>query len=84
MIVSQLDSTHPELLSGCFIPSQACCACADIYGPSESLIGDYLEERGDAQPPVQVLTKFCCFGGDMRSVSADSVREVLIARPSPV
>ena len=57
-------------------PFEACCACADIYGPSETLIGDYLEERGDAPPPVQVLTKFCCFGGDMRSVSADSVREV--------
>lgn len=75
MIDSQLDSTHLELASR-FSPFQACCACADIYGPSETLIGDYLEERGDASPPVQVLTKFCCFGGDMRSVSADSVREV--------
>jgi len=49
---------------------------ADIYGPSETLIGDFLERRDAAEPPVQVLTKFCCFGDDMRSVSADSVREV--------
>ncbi|KAK9821998.1 hypothetical protein WJX81_006467 [Elliptochloris bilobata] len=50
---------------------------ADIYGPSESLIGDYLERKGRGEPAVQVLTKFCCFGGDMRSVSAKSVRQAV-------
>jgi len=46
---------------------------ADIYGPSETLIGDFLERRDAAEPPVQVLTKFCCFGDDMRSVSGPSL-----------
>lgn len=39
---------------------------ADIYGPSESLIGRYLASRGGSEG-VQVLTKFCCFGAAMRS-----------------
>ena len=71
-----LDGTYSELSVRLPVPCQACCAVADIYGPSESLIGDYLEERGSAQPPVQVMTKFCCFGGDMQRVNADTVREV--------
>eukprot|EP00191_Tetraselmis_sp_GSL018_P004856 CAMPEP_0177606280 /NCGR_PEP_ID=MMETSP0419_2-20121207/17213_1 /TAXON_ID=582737 /ORGANISM="Tetraselmis sp., Strain GSL018" /LENGTH=402 /DNA_ID=CAMNT_0019100611 /DNA_START=23 /DNA_END=1228 /DNA_ORIENTATION=+ len=38
---------------------------ADIYGPSEALIGKYLRSKDAGSPPSQVLTKFCCFGGDM-------------------
>lgn len=47
--------------------------CADIYGPSESIIGEYLRESGERKD-VQVLTKFCCFGSDMQS--ADSTKFV--------
>jgi diketogulonate reductase-like aldo/keto reductase len=39
---------------------------ADIYGPSESLIGHYLKHHPAEKPHVQVLTKFCCFGDMMR------------------
>ncbi|CAL8466033.1 g5569 [Coccomyxa elongata] len=46
---------------------------ADIYGPSESVIGEYLRESGEKKN-VQVLTKFCCFGRDMQS--ADSANFV--------
>lgn len=37
----------------------------DIYGPSEGLIGRYLQSSPSAAN-VQVLTKFCCFGRDMQ------------------
>ncbi|PSC75888.1 aldo keto reductase isoform B [Micractinium conductrix] len=39
---------------------------ADIYGPSESLIGRYLASHQAEKANVQVLTKFCCFGDSMR------------------
>ena len=45
------------------LASQWCCA--DIYGPSEGLIGRYLQSSPSAAD-VQVLTKFCCFGRDMQ------------------
>ncbi len=52
--------------------------CADIYGPSESIIGEYLRASGEKKN-VQVLTKFCCFGKDMQSAdSAKFVRRVRI------
>ena len=38
---------------------------ADIYGPSEGLIGRFLQSSPSAAD-VQVLTKFCCFGRDMQ------------------
>eukprot|EP00884_Botryococcus_braunii_P017314 jgi/Botrbrau1/4266/Bobra.0390s0006.1 len=38
---------------------------ADHYGPSEDIIGEFLQRRGGRQG-VQVLTKFCCFDGMMR------------------
>ena len=38
---------------------------ADIYGPSEGIIGKYLQSTPGARSSVQVLTKFCCFGQSM-------------------
>ena len=38
---------------------------ADIYGPSEQLIGRYLASSPEARSS-HVLTKFCCFGDSMR------------------
>lgn len=40
---------------------------ADIYGPSEALIGRYLASHPTEKPAVQVLTKFCCFGDSMNA-----------------
>ena len=48
---------------------------ADIYGPSESLIGDYINSRGGAEG-LQLLTKACKFGSDMQNVSQDSISAV--------
>ena len=42
---------------------------ADIYGPSESLIGKYLASSPGARANCQVLTKFCCFGDSMRQAA---------------
>jgi aryl-alcohol dehydrogenase-like predicted oxidoreductase len=44
---------------------------ADIYGPSEGLIGKYLAAttKSSSAPPVTVLTKFCCFGDSMRKAA---------------
>ncbi|GAB4818560.1 hypothetical protein N2152v2_005606 [Parachlorella kessleri] len=40
---------------------------ADIYGPSEELIGKYLASVWDRKDiHTQVLTKLCCFGDTMR------------------
>ena len=41
---------------------------ADIYGPSERLIGSYLSSPAHrtSGTPCQVFTKFCCFGDSMR------------------
>ena len=41
------------------------CALADIYGPSEGIIGEYLRSYPGARDGVQILTKFCCFGQSM-------------------
>ena len=51
---------------------------ADIYGPSEKLLGSYLKARGGTRG-VQVLTKFCVFDQqEMRNAgSADFVRNRL-------
>ena len=48
---------------------------ADIYGPSESLIGDFIRRRGGADG-LQILTKSCKFGSDMVNVSKKSVAQV--------
>jgi aryl-alcohol dehydrogenase-like predicted oxidoreductase len=43
---------------------------ADIYGPSERIIGEYLSSLSpDARSKCQVLTKFCCFGDSMRQAN---------------
>ncbi|GAQ82385.1 oxidoreductase [Klebsormidium nitens] len=47
---------------------------ADIYGPSESLIGDYLRKTKD-RPPVQVFTKCCFFGSSQQNVSLQAVEQ---------
>jgi hypothetical protein len=55
--------------------------CTDIYGPSESIIGEYLRESGN-RANVQVLTKFCCFGRDMQTAdSASFVKRVCTSFP---
>lgn len=38
---------------------------ADIYGPSEKLLGQYLRKYPDAANETQIFTKFCCFGNSM-------------------
>lgn len=38
---------------------------ADIYGPSEKIIGSYRKEFPSESRNCQVLTKFCCFGDAM-------------------
>lgn len=43
---------------------------ADIYGPSEEIIGRFFEQNIDARDRCQVLTKFCCFGDSMRQASS--------------
>jgi aryl-alcohol dehydrogenase-like predicted oxidoreductase len=48
---------------------------ADIYGPSEALIGEYVKKRGGAEG-LQLLTKSCKFGGDMSNVSQQSMSQV--------
>ena len=47
---------------------------ADIYGPSEELIGKYLDSRGGSEG-VQVFTKSCCFGSDMSNISEKQVEK---------
>lgn len=50
---------------------------ADIYGPSEKLIGQFLAGHPDARKKTQVLTKFCCFGDSMRQARrAEFVKQV--------
>lgn len=39
---------------------------ADIYGPSEKLIGAYLAAHPAGAATAHVFTKFCCFGDAMR------------------
>lgn len=38
---------------------------ADIYGPSEKIIGSYRDTYPEESRTCQVLTKFCCFGDSM-------------------
>jgi aryl-alcohol dehydrogenase-like predicted oxidoreductase len=49
---------------------------ADIYGPSEGIIGDYIRSRPQGAEGLQILTKCCKFGNDMLTVSQDSVSQV--------
>mmetsp|Transcript_13859 Transcript_13859/g.34859 ORF Transcript_13859/g.34859 Transcript_13859/m.34859 type:complete len:408 (+) Transcript_13859:190-1413(+) len=46
---------------------------ADIYGPSEELIGKYLDQRPEGAEGLQVFTKFCCFGSDMGAIAEKMV-----------
>ncbi len=39
---------------------------ADIYGPSEKIIGSYRREFPSEGRQCQILTKFCCFGNAMQ------------------
>ena len=48
---------------------------ADIYGPSEKLIGDFVRQRGGADG-LQILTKSCKFGQDLRNVSQKAMSQV--------
>lgn len=47
---------------------------ADIYGPSEALVGRFLRLCPERAASAQVLTKISFFGEDLRHVSADLVR----------
>ena len=49
---------------------------ADIYGPSEKLIGDYIRGRPQGREGLELLTKFCRFGNDQVTVSQKSVTSV--------
>jgi len=51
---------------------------ADIYGPSEAIIGGYIKtmDADAAQRDLQVLTKCCFFSaGDMKNPSVDAIRK---------
>eukprot|EP00897_Mesotaenium_endlicherianum_P000044 jgi/Mesen1/1003/ME000120S00161 len=53
---------------------------ADHYGPSESLIGEYLRKsgRGKQARGVQVFTKYCVFSpADMRNPTRQAVRRAV-------
>jgi len=45
---------------------------ADIYGPSESLIGEFRKTYPSLADSTQVLTKLCCFGGMMADARRDT------------
>lgn len=45
---------------------------ADIYGPSEGLIGEFRKRYPSLASSTQVLTKLCCFGGMMRDAGRDT------------
>eukprot|EP01023_Acetabularia_acetabulum_P047361 TRINITY_DN4989_c0_g1_i3.p1 TRINITY_DN4989_c0_g1~~TRINITY_DN4989_c0_g1_i3.p1 ORF type:complete len:407 (-),score=69.16 TRINITY_DN4989_c0_g1_i3:217-1437(-) len=49
---------------------------ADIYGPSEGLIGQFVRQRGGPEG-VQVLTKCCLFGIDQYNVSQEFINRKL-------
>ncbi len=43
---------------------------ADIYGPSERIIGEYVSSLStEARAKIQVFTKFCCFGDSLRNAN---------------
>ena len=46
---------------------------ADIYGPSQELIGEFIKQRGNGSEGLQVLTKFCCFGPEMQNMTSKFV-----------
>ena len=46
---------------------------ADIYGPSQELIGEYIKQRRNGSEGLQVLTKFCCFGPEMQNMTSKFV-----------
>lgn len=52
---------------------------ADIYGPSEKLIGNFLSTCSpEEKQNCHVLTKFCCFGDSMRQArNKEFVRKVM-------
>jgi hypothetical protein len=62
------------------VPKSCRTRHADIYGPSEALIGRYLA-NAPSPSAVQVLTKFCCFGRDLDF--ADSKKFVARVRHAP-
>lgn len=49
---------------------------ADIYGPSEKLIGDFIRGRPQGRTGVEVLTKFCKFGNEQITISQKNVSAV--------
>jgi aryl-alcohol dehydrogenase-like predicted oxidoreductase len=55
---------------------------ADIYGPSEKLIGEFIRRRPEGKEGLQILTKFCKFGNDQISINQKAVTSVwaLLAR----
>jgi aryl-alcohol dehydrogenase-like predicted oxidoreductase len=48
---------------------------ADIYGPSESLIGEYISRRRSGREGLQILTKCCKFGSEQFTVSGKSISQ---------
>lgn len=49
---------------------------ADIYGPSERLIGDYIRGRPQGREGLEILTKFCKFGNEQVTISQKNVTAV--------
>mmetsp|Transcript_15856 Transcript_15856/g.51956 ORF Transcript_15856/g.51956 Transcript_15856/m.51956 type:complete len:426 (+) Transcript_15856:756-2033(+) len=50
------------------------------YGPSERIIGDYMEMRAKSEMPrdkVQIFSKLCCVGQEQRSMTLDFVRDAV-------
>eukprot|EP00892_Ulva_mutabilis_P011889 jgi/Ulvmu1/9072/UM005_0167.1 len=48
---------------------------ADIYGPSEKLIGDYIRSRPQGREGLEILTKFCKFGNEQITINQKSVTQ---------
>ena len=49
---------------------------ADIYGPSEAIIGEFL--AANSTPKIVVCTKFCCFRG-LDRITREEVRQRILA-----
>ena len=56
---------------------------ADIYGPSEKLIGEYIKSRPQGKEGLQILTKFCKFGSEQVSINQKLVTAVRPLPPDP-
>ena len=83
MAISAFGPVHCQISEAysCLYRLKRLLRVADIYGPSEGIIGKYLQSSPGARSKVQVLTKFCCFGQSMDF--ADNPKYVKRVTPLP-